>query len=122
MSKTAGDPWSRLEQSWYYLGRSLEGVLDVAVLETSGQRALPLFGSHEGAAPFLDAAPASLQVHELTPGDHRGKEELLRAALEQGATRVLFDPREGDLRSEDSVTIAQALWYILSMRRSSACL
>ncbi|MEX2541510.1 MAG: hypothetical protein WD314_06860 [Trueperaceae bacterium] len=114
--------WDVLDGDWLYLGRPLEGVLDVATLVGQAGRVAPLFGDEASGEPFRAKGPAGLELLPVAAADLRGKEEWLRAALAQGATEIAFDPDPVSLAPTLAFPIDKGLWYVLSHRRETACL
>ena len=126
--------WDALEGDWYYLGRPVPGGFDIATLRPAGAAAkggragaavAAAFTSEEAAAEFRAAAPDGIELLSVAADDQRAKEEWLRALVEQGARRLLFDPGPEALSDPEAasfVDVHTALGYILSFRRSTACL
>lgn len=114
--------WDVLDGDWLYLGRPLEGVVDIVTVTGKTGRQAPLFGDDASGEPFRARGPAGLELLSVAAGDLRAKEEWLRAALAQGVTEVVFDPDPVSLSATVAFPADKALWYVLSHRRQSACL
>lgn len=113
--------WSVLDGEWHYLGRPLEGVLDIALLPESEGLTAPLFTGEATARPFRVSTP-ELELLGVGSDDLRAKEEWLRAVLARGAGTVVVDPDPDSLTPRSSFPTHKALWYILSHRRETACI
>jgi hypothetical protein len=72
-------------------------------------------------ARLADEPGAALRLWTIPADDWRGKEELLRSAAALGAVRLDVDP-DLALRPEAQAPLAQALGYVLSYKRGTACL
>lgn len=114
--------WATLDGEWHYLGRPLEGVLDIALLPREDGLMAPLFTDGEAAAPFRASAAPDLELLDIGSDDLRAKEEWLRAVLARGAGTVALDPDPDSLLPRSSFRTNSALWYILSHRRETACI
>ena len=131
MSERSITAWEALDGGWLYLGRPITDGYDIATLIPSaadGARALPVavaFTSEAAAAGYTRAAPAGVELLRLPAGDPRAKEEWLRALEQQGVRTLVFDPPAAladAVASSRAIAVHLALGYILSQRRSSACL
>ncbi len=70
----------------------------------------------------LEGGPgAAVRLWAISADDWRGKEELLRSAAALGAVRLDVDP-DLTLRPAAQAPLAQALGYVLSHKRGTACL
>jgi hypothetical protein len=114
--------WTALDAPWFYLGRPLEGVLDLVLLTGPDGPMAPAFTSPAAARPFLRRAPGGVRLLEVAEDDHRAKEEWLRVASREGATTLAFDPDPLTLEPSAQMPTEQALWYIVSHRTATACL
>ncbi len=107
------------------LRKDADALVPLTFVASSGVRSLPLFSAAALAERHLDALPEDVRnAYDLTAfdsDDHRGKEEVLRAALAAEVFLLEVDP---DLTFRASVTLAtsRALSYVLSFRRETACL
>jgi hypothetical protein len=114
--------WTALDAPWFYLGRPLEGVLDLVLLAGPDGPVAPAFTAPAAAGPFLRRAPRGVRLLEIAEDDHRAKEEWLRVASREGAATLAFDPDPLTLEPSAEMPTEQALWYIVSHRTATACL
>jgi hypothetical protein len=115
-------PWSALDGTCFYLGRSIESAFQIALLDVQGKSLAPLFTSREAASPFLLRAPAGVELLELAADDLRAKEEWLTAAAAQGGELLAVDPDPLSLEPTGALPLDAAQAYVLSHRRATACL
>jgi hypothetical protein len=114
--------WLALDDPWHYLGRPLEGVLDLALLNGPRGRFAPAFTQREAARAFLPHTPLGVELLEIAADDLRAKEEWLEVALAEAAGTIAFDPDPQTLEPSAELPTEQALWYIRSHLRATACL
>lgn len=108
-----------LDGPFYFLEQPQPGVLDPALLRVDGGRAALLFTAPDAARAHLQALPAGTAVGRAD--DFRAKEEVLAASVARGADRVWLDaPPGGEPALE--VPARQALEYVRSFKRQTACL
>lgn len=121
---TAGAPYALLDGPLAALVQDIDDVLAPVTVVAVEERALFAFSSRRAAEAHLRSLPAEasprLRVAFVAADDLRGKEELLRAGAAAGATLLDLDP-DDDLRPRASIALAQAIAYIASFRRNSAC-
>ena len=115
-----------LDQPLYFLGRShghnRPGVLDPALLRVGKERVALIFTDDALPAAHLSALPNLGHVVSVQcAADYRAKEELLEAALAQGALDLWLDAApDGDPTMV--YPLKRARDYVLSFKRKSACL
>ncbi len=114
-----------LDTALFYVGHHRPDVLaPLLVRHDKGHetdKALLLFRSARAATPHQQAIGDEAVLVSIDENDFRAKEELLRAAIEQGASEVWIEPSP-TLTPDHVLPIAKALFYILSFRREQACL
>jgi len=110
-----------LDEALSYLGLELPGAIDVLLVRAGETRAALLFRDPERAREHLPKLPGRT-VHRVPADDFRAKEELLRAALHRGATEVWVDTAAEGLGPAARYPLREALLYVLSMKRQTACL
>lgn len=130
----AADRYDLLDGPLSYLAHDFVGVLapitlvapDAAVEAGAPSEAtLPLYTDRSQATAQLSRVPVeaagAVVVRSVDAGDHRGKEEVLRAAAANGAARVAIDP-DGANRSRASLPIELALGHLVGYKRNRACI
>lgn len=111
-----------LDRPLYYLGRALEGVLDVVTLEADapgGATLAPVFRDAARARAWARRAPSGVRVLRAPAGDPRFRTELLAAFAAAGAHTLWLDPGAADAARGP---LRPALDYLRSLRSASACL